>query len=112
MSAGFTPFELLFGTCLWGLLDVAMEMWEEQPSPYCPVVEFVMETHEQIEHVQPIFQEHMHAAQEEQHRTYNWPAHPRKFLPGDWVVLLVPEATYKFLAGPYTIEGWVCLVNY
>lgn len=48
-STGFTLFEFLFGRQPQGLLDVAKEAWEEQPSPYCSVVEFVTEMQEQID---------------------------------------------------------------
>lgn len=41
VSTGFTPFELLFGRHPQGLLDVAWEAWEEQPSPFCSMLEYV-----------------------------------------------------------------------
>jgi len=34
MSTGFSPFELSYGRQPRGLLDIAKEAWEEQPSPH------------------------------------------------------------------------------
>ncbi|XP_053537837.1 uncharacterized protein LOC108266115 [Ictalurus punctatus] len=93
-SMGFTPFDILFGWRPRGLLDVAREAWEEQPSPFCSVINFVQEMQEKIDRVAPIVQEHMRAAQEEQKRVYNRTAQPEEFQPGDRVLLLVPNSTY------------------
>ncbi|XP_053473735.1 uncharacterized protein LOC128603132 [Ictalurus furcatus] len=114
-STGFTPFELLFGRRPRGLLDVAREAWEEQPSPFRSVVEYVQEMQARIDRVAPIVREHMHAAQEEQRKVYNRPAQPREFQPGDRVLLLVPSSSCKFLAwwqGPYTVLERRGPVNY
>ncbi|XP_053486641.1 uncharacterized protein LOC128611284 [Ictalurus furcatus] len=114
-STGFTPFELLFGRRPRGLLDVAHEAWEEQPSPFRSIVEYVQDMQARIDRVGPIVQEHMHAAQEEQKKVYNCPAQPREFQPGDRVLLLVPSSACKFLArwqGPYTVLERRGPVNY
>lgn len=42
-SIGFTPFRLLFGQQSHRLLDMTRKAWEEQPSPYCSLVEYVLE---------------------------------------------------------------------
>ncbi|KAF4085715.1 hypothetical protein AMELA_G00098180, partial [Ameiurus melas] len=113
-STGFTPFELLFGRRPQGLLDVAREAWEEQPSPLCLVIEYVREMQTRIDRVAPIVREHMHAAQEEQKRVYNWPAQPREFRPGNQVLLLVPSSVCKLLARwqrPYTVLERQGVVN-
>lgn len=47
-STGFTPFELLFRRHPRGLLDVACEAWENQPTPNCSLVRHVREMREQI----------------------------------------------------------------
>ncbi|XP_053539534.1 uncharacterized protein LOC124628632 [Ictalurus punctatus] len=114
-STGFTPFELLFGRRPRGLLDVAREAWEEQPSPFRSVVEYVQDMQARIDRVGPIVREHMLAAQEEQKKVYNRPAQPREFQPGDRVLLLVPSSACKFLArwqGPYTVLERRGPVNY
>ncbi|XP_053541151.1 uncharacterized protein LOC128634541 [Ictalurus punctatus] len=48
-STGFTPFELLFGRRPRGLLDVAREAWEEQPSPFHSVVEYMQDMQARID---------------------------------------------------------------
>ncbi len=40
-STGFTPFELLFGRQPRGLLDVAKEVWEQQPATHRSTIEHV-----------------------------------------------------------------------
>ncbi|MCI4385292.1 hypothetical protein PGIGA_G00048720 [Pangasianodon gigas] len=42
-STGFTPFELLFGRRPLGLLDVAREALEEQPSPFHSLVDYIQD---------------------------------------------------------------------
>ncbi|KAL6476008.1 hypothetical protein MHYP_G00145070 [Metynnis hypsauchen] len=98
-----------------GLLDVVREAWEQQPSPYRSVIEYVQEMQQRIDAVAPIVREHMEEAQRGQQRAYNRPAQPREFQPGDRVLVLVPTTTCKFLAtwqGPYTVREKVGPVNY
>ncbi|KAL0149743.1 hypothetical protein M9458_054933 [Cirrhinus mrigala] len=59
--------------------------------------------------------EHLVKAQESQQRHYNRAAQPREFQPGDRVMVLVPNATCKFLAtlqGPYTVLEKIGPVTY
>ncbi|KAL6462880.1 hypothetical protein MHYP_G00293020 [Metynnis hypsauchen] len=114
-STGFSPFELLYSRRPRGLLDVVREAWEQQPSPYRSVIEYVQEMQQRIDAVAPIVREHMEEAQRGQQRAYNRPAQPREFQPGDRVLVLVPTTTCKFLAtwqGPYTVREKVGPVNY
>ncbi|XP_053092893.1 uncharacterized protein LOC128318860 [Pangasianodon hypophthalmus] len=114
-STGFTPFELLFGRRPQGLLDVAREAWEGQPSPFFSLVDYVQEMQERIERVMPIVKEHLEAAQCEQKKAHDRPAQPREFRPGDKVLLLIPDASCKFLAwwqGPYIVLERVGPINY
>uniref|UniRef100_A0A674ITH5 Gypsy retrotransposon integrase-like protein 1 n=1 Tax=Terrapene triunguis TaxID=2587831 RepID=A0A674ITH5_9SAUR len=86
-STNFSPFELLYGRRLRGLLDLMRETWEQTPSPA---------------------QENLKAAQEAQAQTYNRGAQTRDFLPGDRVLLLLPSSESKMLArwqGPVSGRG-------
>ncbi|KAL7871516.1 hypothetical protein SRHO_G00064990 [Serrasalmus rhombeus] len=114
-STGFSPFELLYSRRPRGLLDVVREAWEQQPSLYRSVTEYVREMQQRIDTVAPIVHEHMEEAQRAQQRAYNRPAQPREFQPGDHVLVLLPTTTCKFLAtwqGPYTVREKVGPVNY
>ncbi len=117
-STGFTPFELLFGRQPRGLLDVEREAWEQQPVPHRSVIEHVKEMRERIDRVMPLVREHLtkaQQAQQAQQRHYNRAAQPRKFQPGDQVMVLVPNSACKFLAswqGPYTITEKIGPVTY
>ncbi|KAL1251468.1 hypothetical protein QQF64_019264 [Cirrhinus molitorella] len=114
-STGFTPFELLFGRQPRGLLDVAKEGWEQQPTPHRTVVEHVKQMRDRLDRVMPLVREHLTKAQQAQQRQYNRAAQPREFQHGDRVMVLVPTAACKFLAtwqGPYTILEKIGPVNY
>uniref|UniRef100_A0A8C1WPE3 ribonuclease H n=1 Tax=Cyprinus carpio TaxID=7962 RepID=A0A8C1WPE3_CYPCA len=114
-STGFTPFELLFGRQPRGLLDVAKEAWEQQPTTHWTTIEHVREMRERLDRVMPLVREHLAAAQEAQRRRYDRAAQPREFQPGDYVLVLVPTAACKFLTkwqGPYIITEKVGPVTY
>ncbi|KAJ8351611.1 hypothetical protein SKAU_G00230870 [Synaphobranchus kaupii] len=103
---GFSPFELLYGRRPQGLLDLAKEAWEQQPSPHRTMVEHVEEVRERMATIWPMVREHMAEAQTAQARVYNRGAQPREFGPGDKVLVLVPTLECKFLAkwnGPYEV---------
>lgn len=96
-------------------MDLAWQAWEEQPSPFHSLVEYVQETQERIDRVTLTIREHMDAAQRNQQRTYKRPAQPREFQPGDNILLLFPNANCKFLArwqGPNMVIKRVGPVNY
>ncbi len=59
-STSFTPFELLFDWQPRGLLDVAREEWEQQPTPHRSVIEHVKEMRERIDSVMPLVRETPH----------------------------------------------------
>lgn len=72
--AGFTPFELLFGRQPRGLLNIAWDAWERQPSPHQTVIEHVRDMRQKIDRVMPLMQEHLVSAQRTQQHLYNCPA--------------------------------------
>ena len=114
-STGFSPFELLYGRRPRGLLDVAKEAWESQPSPHRSVIDHIEKLQERARRVWPLVREHMEQAQRAQERTYNRGAQVREFKVGDKVLVLLPTSECKFLAkwhGPYEVEEKVGPVNY
>ncbi|XP_063041160.1 uncharacterized protein LOC134436063 [Engraulis encrasicolus] len=114
-STGFSPFELLLSYRPRGLLDIAKEAWEEQPCRQRTLIEHVGAMKERMRAIYPIVREHMESAQRQQQASYNRPAQPREFQPGDRVLVLVPTVECKFLAtwqGPYEVIERVGEVNY
>ena len=114
-STGFSPFELLYGRKPRGLLDLAKETWENQPSPHRSVLEHVEGLQARAQKVWPMVRAHMERAQREQCRTYNRGARLRTFELGEKVLVLVPTSECKFLAkwkGPYEVVEKVGAVNY
>lgn len=79
------------------------------------MIEHVEAMKDRVATIYPIVREHMEKAQKEQQASYNRPAQPREFQPGDRVLVLVPTVECKFLAtwqGPYEIIERVGEVNY
>ena len=114
-STGFSPFELLYGRRPRGLLDIAKEAWESQPSPHRSLIEHIDHLQERAKKVWPLVREHMEQAQREQARSYNRNATVREFQVGEKVLILVPSSECKFMAkwrGPYEIVEKVGPVNY
>ena len=114
-STGHSPFELLYGRRPRGLLDIAKEAWEQQPSPHRTMVEHVGDMRDRMATLWPLVREHMQEAQVAQARVYNRGAQQRDFQPGDKVLVLVPTTECTFLArwnGPYEVLEKVGEVNY
>ncbi|XP_077962421.1 uncharacterized protein LOC144410313 isoform X1 [Gasterosteus aculeatus] len=114
-STGFSPFELLYGRRPRGLLDIAKEAWESQPSPHRTIIEHVDQMRTRMAQVWPVVREHLQQAQQAQARVYNRGAQVRAFQPGERVLVLVPSADCKFLAkwqGPYEVVTRVNEANY
>ena len=114
-STGFSPFELLYGRRPRGILDIAKEAWESQPSPHRTTLDHVEQVRDRMARVWPIVREHLRQAQQVQARVYNRGAQLRTLHPGELVLVLVPTAECKFLAkwqGPYEVVERVGEVNY
>lgn len=97
-SLGFSPFELVYGSHPWGILDIAWETWEHESTPFRSVIVHITAIHDRIATVTPIVREHLRQAQEHQQLTYNQQATLRLFQPGDRVLVLVPTVECKLLA--------------
>ncbi|CAM4568546.1 unnamed protein product [Lepidochelys kempii] len=114
-STGFFPFELLYGRHPCGILDIAEEIWEEEPNEGRNIIDHVLQMRERIAQVTPIVWEHLGKAQESLRTHYNRQAKIRQFQPVDWVMVLVHMAESKLLAqwqGPYEVVEPVGEVTY
>ncbi|XP_061837516.1 uncharacterized protein [Nerophis lumbriciformis] len=114
-STGFSPFELVYGRRPRGVLDIAKETWENQPSPHRSVIDHVAQLQARARKIWPMVREHMEKAQREQAKTYNRGATLREFQVGEKVLVLVPSGECKFFArwqGPYEVIERMGPVNY
>ncbi|XP_072772650.1 uncharacterized protein [Nerophis lumbriciformis] len=114
-STGFSPFELVYGRRPRGVLDIAKETWENQPSPHRSVIDHVAQLQARARKLWPMVREHMEKAQRERAKTYNRGATLREFQVGEKVLVLVPSSECKFLArwqGPYEVIERMGPVNY
>lgn len=114
-STGFAPFGLLYGRRPRGLLDLARETWEQQPSRQRSLIEHVDQMKQRMGRIWPMVRDHMQQVQTEKARLYNRGAQVREFNHGDKVMVLIPTTEFKFLAkwhGSYEIMEKVAAVNY
>ena len=70
-STGFSPFELLYGRRPRGILDLAKEAWESQPSPHRTTLDHVEQVRDRMAQVWPIVPDHLRRAQQAQARIYD-----------------------------------------
>ena len=70
-STGYSPFELLYGRRPRGLLDIARDAWESQPSPHRTVIEHVEQVRGRMAQIWPVVREHLGRAQQAQALVYN-----------------------------------------
>uniref|UniRef100_A0A8C3FTD8 Eukaryotic translation initiation factor 4 gamma 3 n=1 Tax=Chrysemys picta bellii TaxID=8478 RepID=A0A8C3FTD8_CHRPI len=75
-----------------GILDIAKEIWEEEPNKGRNIIEHVKQMRDRIARVTPIVREHLEKAREAQRTHYNRQAKVRQFQPGDRVMVLVPTS--------------------
>ena len=97
-STGFSPFKLLYGRKLRGLLDLAKDAWESQPSPHRTLVDHVKQVRDRLAQVWPIARWHLQQALQAQAWVYNRVAQLCIFQPGELVLVLIPTAECMFLA--------------
>ncbi len=97
------------------VLDLAKESWEQQPSQYHNIIEYVEQMHDRMTNIWPVVREHMQQAQQQQALVYNRGPQVQEFHPGERVLVLIPSSECKFLArwlGPYEVVERTGPVNY
>ena len=118
-TTGFAPFELLYGRSVRGPMHILKEMWSatnadpEVLSSY----QYVFDLRQRMEETCKIVQEELANAHRKQKSDYNRRHRTklRKFLAGEFVLLLLPTDANKLLMqwkGPYEIVGEVGLNDY
>lgn len=107
-STGFSPFELLYGWDVQGLLDLLRKSWEGPSTSQSDrsVVQYILEMRNRLAEYQEEAKVNLREAQRKQKTWYDLNARNREFLPGQKVLLLLPSSTNKLLRkwqGPYLI---------
>lgn len=103
-SAGFSPFELLYGREVRGPLDVLQESWARSQEK--SVLAFILQMRERMEQTTKLVRKNMEKTQHGQQAWYNKAAMERNFNPGQQVLRLLPKVENKLLAKwqvPYTV---------
>ncbi|XP_060776904.1 uncharacterized protein LOC132886358 [Neoarius graeffei] len=114
-STGFSPFELLYGHKLLGVLDIFKENWEEEPSQSKNEIQYVLDLRAKLHALSHITQENLLQAQEHQAHLYNRGAWLRELAPGDKVLIFLATSSSKLLAkwqGPFELTWQIVEVDY
>ena len=116
-SAGFSPFQLLFGRSVRGPGTILKELWTKQVN--IPEVktsyEYVTELHERLEDSLKLAQEELQKSQKCYKKYYYRKAKPRHLEVGEQVLILLPIDSNKLLMqwrGQYTVESRVGAKDY
>lgn len=114
-TVGFSPFELLLGREVRGLMDVLKEQWIGSEEAETDVITYVTKIRDRMEAAKEVVQRNSTKMQAKQKEYYDRKARELNLQVGDKVLLLLPDNTSKFLAkwqGPYKIVRKVGRVNY
>ncbi|CAN2390404.1 K02A2.6-like, partial [Pristimantis euphronides] len=115
-STGFSPFELLYGRRVRGLLTLVRESWEEEAAtPGVSVVEYVSRFRDKMQTLTKLVHDNMVQAQADQKSWYDQHARERTYKEGQKVWVLVPVPQDKLQAkweGPYSVHQQISCVNY
>lgn len=107
-SLGFSPFELIYGRHVRGPLTVLKELWTNQhiDGDTRSTYTYLVELRNRLEDTCQIAHEQLARARQKQKLYYNRKSRPRKLLPGDKVLILLPTESNKLLMqwkGPYDV---------
>ena len=114
-STGYSPFELMYGREVRGLMDVLKETWEEDEKTDQNVLSYVLMMRERMESMATHVQTNLAAARQQQKTWYDKNARDRNLKAGDLVLILLPTTTSKLTAqwqGPYEVIKPVGKVNF
>ena len=114
-TTGFSPFELLYGRCVRGPLDVLREDWTGDKETAVPVATHIIEMRERLAKMTELVAKHATMSQERQKQQYDKNAKARSFQAGDQVLVLLPVAANRLKlqwTGPYRVTRKVGAVDY
>ena len=89
-TTGFSLFELLYGRCVRGPLDVLKEDWTGDKEAAVPVATYILAMRERLAEMTGLVAKHAAARQEKQKQQYDKNARSRSFQARDQVLVLLP----------------------
>ena len=114
-TTGFSPFELLYGRCVRGPLDVLREDWTGDKETAVPVATHIIEMRERLAEMTGLVAKHAAARQEKQKQQYDKNARSQSFQAGDQVLVLLPVGANRLKlqwTGPFKVTRKVGVVDY
>jgi len=117
-SLGCSPFDLLFGRSVAGLLSLVKTSWlhgTDLGTAKQNVVEFILSIRERLCYAVEFATEHATQQRTKAKRWYDRRAVMRTFIPGDKVLVLLPipgKPLHAKFHGPYIVEEQLGLVDY
>ncbi|XP_066957632.1 uncharacterized protein [Macrobrachium rosenbergii] len=114
LSLGFSPFNLVFGHCVRGPLDVVKESWEGDV-PHINLLDYVSNLGDKLTKAWKFAGENMLKSQKRMKFFFDRKSKERDFAVGDKVLVLLPIPGYPLKAsfsGPWKILKKISPVNY
>ena len=114
-TTGFSPFELLYSRDVKGPMDILKDQWIATQPEENDITSYVLSLRQRMEEAHEVAQQNWKKAQIKQKQWYDQHAREKSYIPGDQVLLLLPDSTQKFKAqwqGPYRIKKRIGSVNY
>lgn len=106
-SLGFSPFELLYGRTVRGPMQILRELWTEaRTEDISTTGEYVVELRNRIAETCEVARQNLANASERHAEVFNRKTASRSFVPGDKVLLLLPEERNKLQMcwqGPFEV---------
>ena len=107
-STGFSPFEMIYGRPVRGSMAILKELWTKDiAEPEAKTTyEYVVDLRNRLQETCHLAQENLQRAADKYKRHFDKHAKPRKFDPGDKVLLLLPTESNKLKMqwkGPFQV---------
>ena len=113
-SLGFSPFQLVFGHCVRGPLDVIRDCWEEDES-HVDLLSYISTLGSKLSHAWGYAKDHLVKSKNSMKKYYDKNVKRRNFLVGERVLVLLPipgNPLYARYSGPWRIVKKVNELNY